>query len=137
MVLGQGSFIWKYERKGFRKSLLQTIKERGFTVLNERYLFTPCSVTLFCFWLGHQVKENPSYIMEICPRHPKGLAAQDYRCAECKLPIAGNCLFGMSIFFSLLDDGMCVCVCVCVPVCVCVCVREYMCACVTSVMFTL
>ncbi|XP_076471617.1 differentially expressed in FDCP 8 homolog A-like [Babylonia areolata] len=34
-----------------------------------------------------KVKENPTFIMEICPRHPKGLLAQDYRCAECKAQI--------------------------------------------------
>ncbi|KAK7478602.1 hypothetical protein BaRGS_00030134 [Batillaria attramentaria] len=37
-----------------------------------------------------KVKENPTFILELCPRNPKGLAAQDFRCAECRAQISGK-----------------------------------------------
>ena len=35
-----------------------------------------------------KVAENASYILSVCPE--KGLAAQKYRCAECKTPISNS-----------------------------------------------
>lgn len=35
-----------------------------------------------------KVKEKTVFIMEICPRNPKGLLSQDFRCAECRAKIA-------------------------------------------------
>ncbi|XP_025087005.1 differentially expressed in FDCP 8 homolog A-like [Pomacea canaliculata] len=37
-----------------------------------------------------KVKENPAFIYDLCPRNPKGLAAQDFRCAECRMHISGS-----------------------------------------------